>query len=170
MSTDSKTTFIYTDASYSKLHNIAVIGFAQFIGINHHATAALSDLELHFAVIVEKNNIRSEIRGAIMGLKACHKKSKIVLYSDCHAVTKLAQRREKLEEQQFISQSSGLILHNADLYREFYSLSDQLEIETHWVQGHSPHKDSDRVQTNFSYLDKQVRKKLRSKISELERE
>ena len=120
-------------------------------------------------MISEKNNIRSEIRAAIMGLKSCHKKSNVVLYSDCHAVTKLPQRREKLERQKFISHSNGLILNNADLYQEFYSISDQLKIEIHWVKGHSSNKNADRVQKNFSNLDKQVRKKLRSQISELEK-
>lgn len=163
------TTFIYTDASYSKDHNIAVVGFFQLSGIDHHKLTVLSDIELHFEVISEKNNVRSEIRSAIMGLKSCNKKSNIVLYSDSHAVTKLHQRREKLERQKFISQSNGLILNNADLYQEFYSISDQFKIETRWIKGHSPNKKSDKNQGIFSSLDKQVRKKLRSKISELER-
>ena len=163
------TTFIYTDASYSKLHDIAVIGFAQFTGIDHHTLTPLSNLKLHFEVISEKNNIRSEIRGALLGLKSCAKKSNVMLYSDCHAVTKLPQRREKLERQNFISQSNGLTLNNADLYQQFYSLCDQLNVEIHWVKGHSPNKKSDKVQENFSYLDKQVRKKLRSKILEIKR-
>ena len=128
---NSDTFFIYTDASYSKVHDIAVIGFAQFTGADHHKLTSLSDLELHFEVISEKNNIRSEIRGAIRGLKSCAKKSNVVLYSDCHAVTDLPQRREKLERQNFISQSNGLTLHNADLYQEFYSIIDQLNIEIH---------------------------------------
>ena len=165
MKTD--TTFIYTDASFSKAHDIAVIGFSQFTDSDQHELIPLSDLELHFEVISEKNNIRAEIRGAIIGLKSCHQKSKVMLYSDCHAVINLSQRREKLEKQKFISQSNGLILRNADLYQEFYSICDQLKVETHWIKGHSPNKNSDKVQGNFSYLDKQVRKNLRHEISKL---
>ena len=158
------TAFIYTDASYSKAHDLAVIGFAGFAGVDQHRLTPLSELELHFEVISEKNNIRSEVRAAIMGLKSCPKHSNVVLYSDCHAVTKLPQRREKLERQKFISQSSGLVLNNADLYQRFYLISDELNLEIHWVKGHSPNKNLDQVQQNFAYLDKQVRNKLRSSL------
>lgn len=161
------TFFIYTDASYSKAYGIAVIGFAQFTGVDHHKLTALSELELHIEMISEKNNIRSELRSAIMGLKSCPKNSKVMLYSDCHAVTQLPQRRENLEKQKFISKSTGLTLPNADLYKEFYSISDQVDIEIQWIKGHSANRYSDTIQTNFSYLDKQVRKKLRVKILEI---
>ena len=168
---NSDTLFIYTDASYSKAHDVAVIGFAQFSGVDQHELADLLDLQLHLDVILEKNNIRAELRSAIVALKTCPRKSDVMLYSDCHAVVDLPQRRDKLERRSFLSQSSGLLLNNADLYQEFYSICDQLNVEIYWVKGHSPNKPSnktaDKIQANFSYLDNQVRKKLRLEVSKL---
>ncbi len=161
---ESSVTFIYTDASFDKKHSMAVIGFAKFESHQDHQSTGLSDMELQFEVISEKNNIRAELRAAIQALKSCPKNAKVILYSDCHSVTQLFQRREKLEKQNFISRSSGLKLSNADLYQAFYLTADQLDLEIFWVKGHSSNKNSDFIESNFSYLDKQVRKKLRSEV------
>jgi ribonuclease HI len=162
---EQKTIIIYCDASFNKMHNVAVVGFAIFEGIKLHETTPLSELEIQFNVIDETNNIRAELQGAILALEHCPKMSNIILFSDCHAVTKLPERRAKLEKQNFISQGSGKKLSNADLYQKFYKLYDSFDLTIHWVKGHSANKNNDKIQANFSFLDQQIRKKLRSKIN-----
>jgi ribonuclease HI len=158
------TIYIYTDASFSKPHNLAVIGYAIFDSTRQHETVPISDIQINIFKIEEKNNIRAEISGALVALKASPKNKKIVLYSDCQTTCGLLSRREKLESTDFISQSKGEALANADLYKEFYKLYDLTEPELHWVKGHSKNKLT-RVEKNFSYLDKEVRSFLRKTIS-----
>ncbi len=169
--------YIYTDASFSNTHKLAVIGYARFGSSYDHDTIAFADTKLQIHVINEKNNIRAELRGAIMALaesfpealkgslKAGAKKDiTVVLYTDCRAVVDLPSRREKLEHTEYISQSKGTPLANADLYREFFLIFDQLQLELIWVKGHCPGKDQSKTEKNFSYLDKKVRGKLREVI------
>ncbi|MES2769898.1 MAG: RNase H family protein [Bdellovibrionota bacterium] len=138
---------IYTDASFSKTHGLAVIGYM------------ISD-KLTILEIKESNNIRAEIRGVITALSAAPKSASVTLYTDCQTVAGLIGRRDKLEKTNFISQAKQTPLANADLYKEFYKIYDQLHPEIIWVKGHTSSKDT-KIKKNFSTVDKEVRKALR---------
>ncbi len=142
---------IYTDASFSKTHGLAVIGYM------------ISD-KLTIREIKESNNIRAEIRGVIASLSAAlsaaPKSASVTLYTDCQTVAGLISRRDKLEKTNFISQAKQTPLANADLYKEFYKIYDQLHPEIIWVKGHTSSKDT-KIKKNFSTVDKEVRKALR---------
>jgi len=92
---------------------------------------------------------------------------KIHLYTDCQAVVNLPQRRSKLETRSFKSQKTGSLLKNADLYRRFFSLMDQVSIKLFWLKGHTEKAGQSLYQRNFSYIDRHVRKTLREKIASL---
>ncbi len=159
------TVYIYSDASYSKTYNLAIIGYAIFPSSHEHETVPLSETNICILQVPENNNIRAEIRGVITALQSCPKGSKVVLYTDCKTVCDLPKRREKLEANNFISKSKGLTLLNADIYQEFYLNFDRLNPELKWVKGHSPKNSKlTQVQKNFSYLDKAVRMSLRKAI------
>ena len=76
------TIHIYTDASFSKPHELAVIGHALFESTHEHETKAISEVKLHIRLIKESNNIRAELRGAIEALRACPKGAIVLLYTD----------------------------------------------------------------------------------------
>jgi ribonuclease HI len=157
--------YIYTDASFSKNHGLAVIGYMIFRSAKEHEEALWTEIKPVFHEIEETGNIRAEIRGALAALEKCPTGVKVTLYTDCQAVVGLPFRREKLESAGFISKSKHRELANADLYRKFYALYDRCRPEIVWVKGHSS-KRLDRIQKNFSYLDKEVRKNLRLKTSD----
>lgn len=148
--------YIYTDASFSKNHSLGVIGYMIF-GENE------PQVPLTILEIKESNNIRAEIRGAILALGAAPKSSHVTLYTDCQTVTGLLDRREKLEKTNFISGAKGTPLANADLYKEFYKIYDQIRPNIIWVKGHTSNKDS-IIKKNFSLVDKAVRRALREAI------
>jgi ribonuclease HI len=156
--------YIYTDASFSKSHEVAVIGYAIFNSTEEHESVPLAKLKLNISQIQENNNIRAEITGALMALRSCPKNKMVFLYSDCQTTCNLLSRREKLERTNYISQSKNQILANADLYQEFYRLYDLIRPEIQWVKGHSKNKLT-QIEKNFSHLDKEVRKYLRKTIS-----
>ena len=161
------TVYIYTDASFSKNHEIAFIGYAFFCTTQEHENISISEVKLYTFQIQEINNIRAEMKSAIKALESCPKSKQIILYSDCQTLSRLPLRREKLESTNFISQSKNRLLNNADLYQEFYSLYDLLKPEIHWVKGHTSSKTLSKIEKNFSYLDNTVRKNLRKAISSI---
>lgn len=154
------TVYIYSDASFSKNFGIAVIGFAMFHTLDEHNTIHLKDIETTLCEIKETNNIRAEIRGALAALEACPMGKEVILYTDCQTIVDLPSRRKKLEQKNFISESKGRELANADLYKEFFALYDLKRPEIIWVKGHSSKRQTN-IGKNFSHLDRLVRRKLR---------
>jgi ribonuclease HI len=164
-SKESETTYIYTDASFSKQYEIAVIGFAHFQSRLQHETIALQSTQIQLLQINERNNIRAEIRSAISALEACAQHGNIILFSDCETVVNLPLRRKKLESTNFISKSKDAPLANTDLYREFYKTFDSYSPNIVWVKGHTPTNSPSFIETNFSILDKMIRNRLRNTIT-----
>lgn len=164
----AETTYIYSDASFSKPHNLGIIGYGVFNSTSQHNSMTLSELDLTILEIKETNNIRTELISAIIALKSNKNTGKVVLYTDCQNIINLPSRREKLEKTNFISQSKNRPLANTDLYLEFYKIYDLLQPELFWIKGHAPLHGADSLQRNFSFLDKAVRKKLREIISTIE--
>ncbi|MCP4677076.1 MAG: hypothetical protein GY854_16490, partial [Deltaproteobacteria bacterium] len=124
-------------------------------------------------VFKEKNNGRAELRGIIFALETLIKETgrpdiggnlknrRINLYTDCQSAVHLLKRRKRLESTNFVSKKTKKTLSNADLYKQFFILYDKITPNLFWVKGHSPKKDRDLIQRNFSRVDKTVRKKLR---------
>lgn len=156
---------IYTDASFSRIENLGVAGFLIFDG-------KTSEPAIRTYTYKETNNIRAEIVGAIWALQTfiedCKKENQnadeleINLYSDCQTITNLLTRRKKLEATDFISARKKSRLANADLYKTFFLIYDELQPKIHWVKGHSKKESQTLIQKNFALVDKQVRKKLRA--------
>lgn len=172
--------YIYTDASFSKAGLLAVSGFLIFRNSDEHeaGVAPLSLIRTH--TFHEKTNIRAELKGILWALEAiaaqikqiqegkAQEKIEINLYTDCQAVPHLLARREKLESSGFMSRRKKEILTNADLYKAFFTLYDQLVPKIFWVKGHSPQRGQDLIQKNFSRIDKIVRKELKATESQTE--
>ncbi len=160
----SDTIFIYTDASFSKSHEIAITGYAIVQGTFEHEAMSSKDLLFKTQKINEVNNIRAELRGVISALKACPAHKRVMLFTDCKTVVDLPSRRKDLEESKFISKAKQTELTNTDLYKEFYTIFDLVKPELHWVKGHTSSKSQTKSQENFSCLDKEVREVLRKEL------
>lgn len=164
---------IYTDASFCHKRRVCVSGFFIFNNFEEHQSGFISTSLVRTVKFEERNNIRGELRGVIYALEALEKtlqkkisaKSQkdlaITLYTDCQAVLKLLFRREKLESTHYRSNRKKTVLPNADIYKIFFSIYDRLQPKIIWVKGHSPSKDQNIVEKNFSFIDKAVRKELR---------
>jgi ribonuclease HI len=164
-----ETIFIYSDASFSKTYDLAVIGYISFSNALEHkrvlTSEVKSDVKSEYQFINIKNNIRAEIRAAITALQSCRVGSRVQLFSDCSGVCDLLTRRKKLEQGSFISKKTGKHLANASLYQEFFSICDSLDLDIQWVKGHSSVNRMNNIHKNFSHLDQQVRKKLRKVVT-----
>ncbi len=154
--------FIYCDASFSKIYQIAIVGSLFFKNNNEHQFKLSTEAHTILIQIREINNIRAEIKGVILALQDCPQARHVVLFTDCQTISELINRRSHLEKTNYISKSKNVELANADLYRQFYLLYDQFQPEINWVKGHSKKSIQTHQQKHFSYIDKMVRTKLRS--------
>jgi ribonuclease HI len=163
--------FVYCDASFDKRRGIGVISCLVFNAPKDHAAgdAALGTRETE--ILRETSNIRAELQGVLRALEIVQQTpwsntsgdgAKVVhLYTDCRAVTELPRRRERLVGSGYVSKRTGTPLRNADLYRAFFSMQDQLVLVLNWVQGHRPATGKNLVEQNFAHVDRAARKVLR---------
>jgi len=86
---------------------------------------------------------------------------RLTIYTDSQNIIGLPARRERLENQDFCS-SSGKTLNNADLYREFYRLTDQLNCTFVKIRGHQPIRSKKHIDLLFTLVDRAARKALRT--------
>ena len=84
----------------------------------------------------------------------------VTVYTDSQNILGLPGRRSRFEERNYITQRNKPVKH-ADLYREFFRLTDQINCTFVKVKGHrgSRHKtDIDRL---FTLVDRAARQALR---------
>ncbi|SEL79936.1 ribonuclease HI [Chitinophaga rupis] len=104
---------------------------------------------------------RMELYAVIAGIShAARAFRSLRIYSDSQYVTGLMERREKLTAAGFIT-SKGTEMRNADLVKEFYALSEHIELTFIKVKAHQ----KKGVDVNFNIeADKLVRKIMREGI------
>jgi len=91
-------------------------------------------------------------------------KGKIILYSDSQNIIGLPGRRERLEKSDFWSKQNRRIAH-WELYIDFYSLTDEKNIEIKKVTGHKKTSSKDNIDRLFTLVDRASRKALREEKS-----
>ncbi len=164
--------FVYCDASYDKELGFGVGGYLIFDNASDHAARKICSGCLVTEKIEEITHIRVELKAAIHALTATLKrfpptnrpvwlKSVVNLFTDCNAIASLPSRRVRLEDSGFIVKKKATVLANADLYREFYSLQDKMDIRISRLSGHTPKDGRSTIESNFSMVDRGVRKALR---------
>jgi ribonuclease HI len=162
-----ETVYIYTDASFSQAHKIAIIGHFFLFDNEKLELSKRANIPFFLEQISETNNIRAEIRSALVAIQMAPADLKVVLYTDCESICKLLSRRGNLEKTNFMSQRHSTPLNNTDLYKEFFKIMDSIQPELIWVKGHCRDRGINSIQNNFSYLDQKVRKQLRKVVSEI---
>ena len=91
------------------------------------------------------------------------KDSIIEVYTDCQNIIGLENRREKLEKNNFQT-SSGKLIGNYELYKEFFEKLDELNLSFIKVKGHKKTSLKDELDTIFNLVDKASRKALRENM------
>ena len=88
---------------------------------------------------------------------------KLEVYTDSQNIISLFKRRRRLEENDFHSKE-GRVLNNAELYRQFFGLIDQLHCEFIKVKGHKKTNQKDDIERIFTLVDRASRNALRREI------
>lgn len=87
----------------------------------------------------------------------------LAVYTDSQNIIGLPARRERLEQNDFLAKNQRC-LSNAQLYREFYRLYDQMQIKLIKVRGHLPRQRKENIDRYFSLVDKAARNSLRNAL------
>lgn len=88
---------------------------------------------------------------------------KLKIYTDSQNIIGLAGRRERLEQKDYRSKKN-IRLKNAELYQEFYRLTDRFDCEFVKVSGHQPAKQKESIDRLFALVDKAARRALREDV------
>lgn len=164
--------YVYSDASFNNKKKLGVLGFIIFKNEKDHISSNFENAFIKTLKVEEENNVRVEIRSVIAALNTVDKEYSnrnigIKLFTDCNSIINLINRRDNLEASNYIGKKSKSVLRNADLYKEFFKLFDKLKPEMIWVKGHTQQKERTLMASNFSLIDRLVRKELRALVTKL---
>ncbi|XPV69761.1 MAG: RNase H family protein [Halarcobacter sp.] len=88
------------------------------------------------------------------------KNKQITVYTDCQNILGLFNRKEKLEKNSYLT-STGKTVKNHELYKEFFTQCDKLDICFEKVEGHKKSSLKNEIDNLFNLVDKASRKALR---------
>ena len=84
----------------------------------------------------------------------------IIVYTDCQNIIGLNKRREKFEQNNYLT-SKGTLIANHEHYKAFYMLMDTLNLKLVKVKGHKQSSQKDDIDKIFTLVDKAARDTLR---------
>lgn len=85
----------------------------------------------------------------------------IISYTDSQNIVGLHSRRKKLEENDYYAKN-GKRLSNYELYKQFYEITDNLNIKFVQIRGHLPANKKSNIENIFSLVDRASRKAMRA--------
>ena len=88
----------------------------------------------------------------------------VISYTDSQNIVGLNSRRKKLEENDYYAKN-GKRLKNHELYKQFYQLTDNLNITFTQIKGHAPVNRKSHIDMIFALVDRASRKALRAYIA-----
>lgn len=107
------------------------------------------------------SSTKLELQTFIWALKSINiTKKNIIIYTDCQNIISLPSRKEKIQKLNYHS-SSGKLLNNSELYKEFFELLDKYNCSFIKVKGHKKSSLKDEVDLIFNIVDRISRKVLR---------
>lgn len=142
--------------------------------VGYGAYLAISDPELPVDLL--KNAIRLrrfehtsstqlELQTLLWALTDIHPPHhKVIIHTDSQNIIGLPARRNRLEKQNYRSNKNQL-LKNFELYKQFFSIIDQLQYELVKIEGHQPNIQKNAVDQLFTLVDRASRDALRNDSS-----
>lgn len=112
----------------------------------------------------DTSSTKLELQTFIFSIEDIASKDRLIeVYTDCQNIINLPSRKEKLQALNYHS-STGKLLNNAELYKEFFALLDSYEISFVKVKGHKKNSLKDEIDKIFNIVDKASRNILRKSL------
>lgn len=156
-----KSLMLFTDGS---AHPASRIGYGAYL--------AISDLNADFHTLEtcvqlkrfeDTSSSQLEIETLIWALRATQPQT-VTLYTDSQNIIGLPDRRERMEKQAYRSKS-GALLNHAELYQEFFALTDTLETTLVKMKGHRRSHQKTPIDRLFTLVDRASRQALRAELA-----
>ena len=154
---------LFTDSSVNPQEKI---GFGSFLLLNNDETKAFEDLkkDIKLKRFENTSSTKLELQTLLWALDEIEDKNIIIeIYTDCQNIIGLKNRRDKLERNNFHS-SSGKLMNNHELYKEFFRKLDELNLTFIKVKGHKKNSLKNHIDDIFNLVDKASRNALRQII------
>lgn len=151
---------LFTDSSVNPQEKI---GFGAYLFFDEK-NISLEEMKKDIKIKRFENtsSTKLELQTFLWALDEINDKNIIIeVYTDCQNIIGLQDRREKLEKNNFHS-SSGKIMNNYELYKDFFEKIDKLNIILIKVKGHKKNSLKNEIDTIFNLVDKASRNALRN--------
>jgi len=137
------------------------IGFGSYFLYRDTDTIETVKENLQTKKFIDTSSTKLELEVLLWALDDCTLiDKKITIYTDCQNILGLEARRQKLEFNNYKT-STGKILKNHILYKEFYKKIDILKCTFVKVKGHKPSQSKDLIDDLFTLVDRGSRDALR---------
>jgi len=153
---------LFTDSSVNPQEKI---GFGAYLILNDE-NESLEELKEHIKIkrFGNTSSTKLELQTLLWALDQIIDKDNIVeVYTDCQNIIGLENRRDKLEKNHFYS-TSGKLMNNHDLYKDFYEKLDELTLSFIKVKGHKKNSLKDDIDNIFNLVDRASRNALRENM------
>jgi len=150
---------LFTDGS---VNTKSKIGYGAYLFISEYDVSVHS-LQKHVQVkqFEETSSTKLELQTLLWALdEIVTGENKVTIYTDSQNIVSLLERRERLEENKYSSKKNKLI-KNHQLYKEFYKISDKINLEIIKVQGHKKSSQKGEIDQYFTLVDRASRNALR---------
>ena len=151
---------LFTDGS---VHAQSAIGYGAYLSLSGHRLPGES-LAAHVQTkrFTRTSSTKLELQPLLWALSETTLPGHtLAVYTDSQNIVSLPDRRERYQQSDFRAKNNKP-LNNADLYREFYRFTEQLDCTFIKVNGHQRKKDQDKIGRIFTLVDRMARHALRN--------
>ena len=143
---------LFTDGS---AHPPSRMGYGAYLALTDPGT----DPEVQLKRFENTSSSQLEIETLIWALHALQPKV-VTVYTDSQNILGLPGRRSRFEERGYLTKRNNPVKH-ADLYREFFHLTDQIDCTFVKVKGHRASRHKTDIDRLFTLVDRAARQALR---------
>ncbi|MBN2635550.1 MAG: hypothetical protein JXR61_04715 [Prolixibacteraceae bacterium] len=152
--------FLFTDGSVNTTTNV---GFGAFMVLNKDELLATdSKPEINLKRFEETSSVKLELQTLLSALTEIKEfKGKITIYTDSQNCVGLPGRRVRLEKNNYYSKG-GRRINNFELYKQFYTLMDDMNFEFVKIKGHKRTGLKNNIDRLFTLVDRASRNAVRA--------
>lgn len=146
---------LFTDGS---VNTRLRIGYGAYLAVPEGQEALISHIKLK--QFVDTSSTKLELQTLLWALSEISA-TEVVSYTDSQNIVGLNSRRKKIEANDYYAKN-GKLLNNHELYKQFYKITDNLNISFSKTRGHTPTMKKSDIDLIFSLVDRAARNALRA--------
>ena len=154
---------LFTDSSVNPQLKI---GFAAFLKVTDEKVS-LEEIkkEIKIKRFENTSSTKLELQTFLWAIEEINLNTSFLIevYTDCQNIIGLPNRKEKIQSLNYHS-SSGKLLNNSELYKDFFKLLEKYNRDIIKVKGHKKNSLKDEIDNIFNLVDRASRSALRENM------